>query len=78
MKKSLEIKNKSIIFAPPKRTDMKTKKIKSDYVKAVKSADRANEIATHGKLISTRPTRVAKSKKVYDRKKVKKNLDLMK
>lgn len=54
----------------------KTKKIKSDYVKAVKSADRANELERHGKLISTRPTRIARSKKVYNRKKMKKNLDI--
>lgn len=40
-----------------------------DYVKAVKKADREREIAQHGKLISTRPTRTHQSKKAYSRKK---------
>lgn len=39
-----------------------------DYLNAVKKADREREIAQHGKLISTRPLRIVKSKKVYDRK----------
>ena len=39
-----------------------------DYIKAVRKADRENEIANHGKLISTRPTRTHKSKKTYSRK----------
>lgn len=42
------------------------------YLNAIKKADRELEIAMYGKLISTRPTRVRKSKKIYDRKKVKK------
>jgi hypothetical protein len=37
-----------------------------DYIKAVKKADREREIEKHGKLISTRPTRVHKSIKAYD------------
>lgn len=58
---------------------MKNKKIMTiggveQYLNAVKKADRELEIAMHGKLISTRPTRVKKSKKVYDRKKFKKNV----
>lgn len=50
---------------------MRTKKVNADFVSAVKGIDRANEIATHGKLISTRPTRVAKSKKIYNRQEFK-------
>ena len=38
-----------------------------DYIKAVKRADRMNEIQCHGKLISTRPTRTHQSKKAYRR-----------
>ena len=40
----------------------------ADLRKAVKKADREREIALHGKVISTRPTRTHKSKKVYSRK----------
>mgnify|MGYP007069865051 CR=1 FL=1 len=43
-----------------------------DYLNAVKKADREREIAQHGKLISTRPLRIVKSKKVYNRKREKK------
>lgn len=43
-----------------------------DYLNAVKKADREREIAQHGKLISTRPLRIVKSKKIYDRKREKK------
>ncbi|MBO4371533.1 MAG: hypothetical protein J5826_01250 [Bacteroidales bacterium] len=39
-----------------------------DYLAAVKRAAREEEIRLHGKLITTRPTRVAKSKKIYSRK----------
>lgn len=39
-----------------------------DYLAAVKRAAREEEIRLHGKLITTRPTRIAKSKKVYSRK----------
>lgn len=42
-----------------------------EYIKAVKKADREQEIALFGKQISTRPTRVHKSKKVYKRTKYK-------
>lgn len=45
------------------------------YLKAVKKVDREREIAAHGKLISTRPTRIVKSKKIYSRKGNKKNPD---
>lgn len=38
-----------------------------DYLNAVKKADREREIELHGKLISTRPQRIIRSKKVYDR-----------
>lgn len=46
-----------------------------DYVKAVKKADREREIAQHGKLISTRPTKTHQSKKVYNRQN-NKNIDI--
>ena len=39
-----------------------------DYILAVKKAERELEIELHGKQISTRPTRIHKSKKIYDRK----------
>lgn len=42
-----------------------------DYIIAVKKADREHEIALYGKQISMRPTNIHKSKKVYDRKKMK-------
>lgn len=42
-----------------------------EYIKAVKRADRENELRQHGKLISTTPTRIVQSKKVYNRKKLK-------
>ncbi len=54
---------------------MSKKKKKSavlDYVNAVKKADREREIAEHGKLISTRPTKIQKSKKAYNRQENKK------
>lgn len=44
-----------------------------DYIKAVKKADREQEIEMHGKVISTRPTKAHKSKKAYDRAKEKKH-----
>lgn len=48
---------------------MKNYKItEKDYILAVRKADRDREIATHGKLISTRPSRTHKSKKAYSRK----------
>ena len=46
----------------------------NDYIKAIKKADREEEIAKYGKQISMRPTSIHKSKKIYDRKK-KKNID---
>lgn len=49
---------------------MKTKE--SDYIKAVKRADREYEIEEYGKLISTRPTKVHTSEKKYNRQKMKK------
>lgn len=42
-----------------------------DYIIAVKKADREHEIALYGKQISMRPTNIHKSKKVYNRKKMK-------
>ena len=54
------------------------KKIKRrSMIKAVKSVDRQLEIEKFGKLISTRPTRVAKSKKRYDRKTAKRQLRII-
>lgn len=41
----------------------------TDYIKAVKKADREQEIAMYGKQISMQPTKVHKSKKAYDRNK---------
>ncbi|MBP5518137.1 MAG: hypothetical protein J6X91_05735 [Bacteroidales bacterium] len=51
------------------------KKIKKkSVIQAVKAVDRQLEIEKFGKLISTRPTRIAKSKKKYDRKSAKRQL----
>jgi len=47
-----------------------------DYILAVKKAERELEIELHGKQISTRPTKVHKSKKVYDRKRDKGRIPL--
>ena len=44
----------------------------SDYIKAVKKANRDLEIALFGKQVSMRGAVSHKSKKVYDRKKLKK------
>ena len=44
-----------------------------DYLNAVKKADREREIALHGKQISTRPQRIVRSKKVYDRNRKKRD-----
>lgn len=40
-----------------------------DYIKAVRRADRELEIEMYGKQISMKPSRVARSKKEYSRKK---------
>ena len=44
-----------------------------DYLNAVKKADREREIELHGKQISTRPQRIVRSKKVYDRNRKKRD-----
>lgn len=44
------------------------KKKKYDSVKVACQIDREREIKTHGKIISIRPSRVHKSKKLYNRK----------
>lgn len=41
------------------------------YIKAMRRASRLLEIERHGKVISTRPAMVSKSKKAFDRKKSK-------
>lgn len=43
-----------------------------DYIKAVKKADREREISTHGKIISTRPTKVHNPRNEYKRSQSKK------
>lgn len=50
----------------------KTKITERDYIKAVKKADREIEIEMHGKQISMRGGVFHKSKKHYDRNKMKK------
>lgn len=44
------------------------KKKKYDSVKVACQLDREREIKAHGKIISIRPSRVHKSKKLYNRK----------
>jgi len=46
-----------------------------DALKAAKRKSREEEIKLHGKLISMRPTKIRQSKKVYDRKRDRKNPD---
>ena len=45
----------------------------ADYIKANRKASREEEILAHGKPVSSRPA-VFKSKKVYDRKRQKKDI----
>lgn len=47
-----------------------------DYIKAVKKADREQEIALYGKQISMRPTKVHSSKKLYNRRNKSIELDI--
>lgn len=54
---------------------MKQKKKKYNAVKMACKADREREIALYGKLVSMRPSRAHKSKKMYDRKKYKSDLN---
>jgi hypothetical protein len=49
---------------------MKMRITEQDYIKAHRKASREEEIAQHGKLISGRSS-VAKSKRTYNRKKLK-------
>ena len=46
-----------------------------DALKAAKRKSREEELMLHGKLISMRPTKIVQSKKVYDRKRDRKNPD---
>ncbi len=67
------VKNKGLVKAV--RAVEAVKKAKSvKAVRAVKAVDRQLEIEKFGKLISTRPTRIAKSKKKYDRKTAKRQV----
>lgn len=49
----------------------KTKITEQDYIKAVRRADRLNEIALYGKQISMRGAVSHKSKKDYNRQRAK-------
>lgn len=50
----------------------KTRITEQDYITAMKKASRELEIELHGRQVSMRGGRVHKSKKAYDRKKLKK------
>lgn len=50
----------------------RTKITEKDYIKAVKRADRLNEIAMFGKQVSMRGAITHKSKKDYNRQQAKK------
>lgn len=52
----------------------KTKITEQDYVNAMRKANRELEIALFGKQVSMSKTRTHKSKKVYDRKKFKREI----
>ena len=54
---------------------MKTRITESDYVKAVRRADRLREIEMYGKIISTRQPYNGRSKKAYNRKRDKKSYE---
>lgn len=49
-----------------------TRITEKDYIKAVKKADREREISQHGKIISSRPTKVHNPKNEYKRSKMRK------
>lgn len=53
----------------------KTRITEQDYICATKRANRELEIAMFGKQISTRASRPHKSKKVYDRNKLKRSIN---
>lgn len=53
----------------------KTRITEQDYICATKRANRELEIAMFGKQISTRASRPHKSKKVYDRNKMKRSIN---
>ena len=53
----------------------KTKITEQDYVTAMKRANRELEIAMFGKQVSMCKTRTHKSKKAYDRNKMKRDFD---
>lgn len=55
---------------------MKPKNKKYNPIKSACKADREREIALYGKLVSMRPSRAHKSKKMYNRKKYKNNTNL--
>lgn len=52
----------------------KTKITERDYLTAMRKASRELEIELHGKQVSMCETRTHKSKKVYDRKKFKREI----
>ena len=53
----------------------KTKITQQEYVTAMRKANRELEIALFGKQVSMCKTRTHKSKKVYDRKRLKRGFD---
>ena len=55
---------------------MKNKKKTYNHIKNACKAHREAEIALYGKIISIRPSVVHKSKKKYNRKKDRKNINL--
>ncbi len=55
----------------PKKSPKKLRTTKADYMLAQRRAARMEEIAEHGKPVSLRSA-VHRSKKVYDRKRLKK------
>ena len=60
----------------PKKKQKKLRITEADYMLAQRRAARLEEIAEHGKPVSFR-TAVHKSKKVYNRKRLKKAADLV-
>ena len=60
----------------PKKKAKKLRITEADYMLAQRRAARLEEIAEHGKPVSFR-TAVHKSKKVYNRKRLKKAADLV-
>lgn len=67
----MHLYGQNLVAMKPKRKQKKLRITEGDFMLANRRAARLEEIAAHGKPVSFR-TSVQKSKKVYDRKRLKK------